>query len=215
MSTACLAASSRSKPGEHVELSRHDLRHLQHGGHRGEHGVPPHACGEAALTAASLVDGAPVESQQLPPPGVVWRVASGSRRMPQSWVKESVLARRRIVPAGAPKASENDEMDTSQPEQVILDPNAMAKAAGSKYFQLGAWVVRGTNPHVHAEASARATVPCACLWLGERPPRRRIPRSVGLRQHAFMLQRANTAPRRDVPRCCFAANDSGVSARGL
>jgi hypothetical protein len=33
-------------------------------------------------------------------------------------------------------------MDLSQPEQVILDPNAMAKASGSPYFELGSWMVR-------------------------------------------------------------------------
>ena len=33
-------------------------------------------------------------------------------------------------------------MDSSQPEQVIVDPNAMAKASGSPYFQLGGWMVR-------------------------------------------------------------------------
>ena len=50
--------------------------------------------------------------------------------------------RRRVVPAGAPAASENDEMDVGQPEQVILDPNAMAKAVGGTYFELGGWTVR-------------------------------------------------------------------------
>ena len=53
-----------------------------------------------------------------------------------------MLPRRRVVPAGAPAASENDEMDVGQPEQVILDPNAMAKAAGGTYFELGSWMVR-------------------------------------------------------------------------
>ena len=58
---------------------------------------------------------------------------------------ETMLLRRRVVPAGAPAASENDEMDVSQPEQVILDPNAMAKASNNPYFELGAWMVRMTR----------------------------------------------------------------------
>ena len=57
-----------------------------------------------------------------------------------------LLLSRRVVPTGAPAASETDEMDVSQPEQVILDPNAMAKASGSTYYELGNWMVRLLPP---------------------------------------------------------------------
>ena len=58
-------------------------------------------------------------------------------------VRNAVLALcRRKVPLGTPRPSVNDEMDVSQPEQVILDPNAMSKASGNQYFELGSWMVR-------------------------------------------------------------------------
>ena len=61
---------------------------------------------------------------------------------------------RRMVPASAPAASEHDEIDNSQPEQVILDPNAMAKAAGGPYFELGGWTVRLTGVFLADSAEA-------------------------------------------------------------
>ena len=49
---------------------------------------------------------------------------------------------RRRIPAGAGPPSETDTMDVSQPEQVVLDGNAIAKDANSNFFHLAGHTVR-------------------------------------------------------------------------
>jgi len=47
-----------------------------------------------------------------------------------------IFARRKF-PANVKPASIHDEMDTSQPEQVLLDQNALAKESGTEYMAVG------------------------------------------------------------------------------
>lgn len=56
--------------------------------------------------------------------------------------KPRAVVLRRWVPAGAGPPSETDTMDLSQPEQVVLDGNAIAKDANSKFFHLAGHAVR-------------------------------------------------------------------------
>lgn len=56
-----------------------------------------------------------------------YRVASG---------QYPVYARRKLPPGAGPPGI-HDEMDTKQPEQVLLDQNAIIKAAGSSFLAIG------------------------------------------------------------------------------
>ena len=53
-----------------------------------------------------------------------------------------LLLRRRVLPAGYSPATIHDEMDAKQPEQVLLDQNAIAKASGSNYLVIGSAAVK-------------------------------------------------------------------------
>lgn len=52
------------------------------------------------------------------------------------------LHRRRQLPAGMGPPAIDDKMDTRQPEQVLLDENAIAKSSGSSYLAVGTASVR-------------------------------------------------------------------------
>lgn len=51
---------------------------------------------------------------------------------------QNIVPPRRKLPPGAGPPSIHDEMDAKQPEQVLLDQNAIIKAAGSQFLGVGA-----------------------------------------------------------------------------
>lgn len=81
-------------------------------------------------------------------------------KTPSHWHEISQTSRRR-EPAGLGPPTIHDEMDTRQPEQVLLDENSVAKSSGSSYLAVGtAWVRILTEMRSVAGPSL-----CAHAWL--------------------------------------------------